>query len=470
LRLFPGKQQILSFDGGDISSDGGLLLLAKIDRKMGLTSNVARTLRDRRQRHLVKHGMKDLLLQRILSIAAGYEDAIDAGALKNDPVFKLSLGRKPDDGQSLASQPTISRLENSVGPKSLYRMAAGLVEFYVSRHAKAPKQITLDFDGTYIETHGNQQLSMLRSYYNKRMYFPLMVYDQDGRLITALLRPGSYGDVRLALPVLKRLVRRFRKAWPHVQILFRGDAAFHCPRIFDWCEDHEVQYIVGFPSNHGLNVCAAQFVSKAGSEYGRRFGSATYCSSKQKLLAERTIMALPKDERYAALRTQRDRRVRVIGDFYYQAGMGKKQWRCERRFIAVCDMTDEGLRRRYVVTNLKGPAQYVYERIYCQRARAELCIGQFKALNCTRLSCCEFYANQFRLFLHAMAYMLLYEMRSQLGKSARKQTMTSLQRTWIKIAVQVKESARAIWLRYSSSFAKQREFWALCKRLDALPS
>ncbi len=461
------KVVIGRFDGGDISPDGGMLLLSRVDADTGLSEMAAQSLEDRRKPEQVRHALANIIRQRMLLIACGYEDGNDVQHQKDNPMLKLALGQNPGNASNLASQPTLSRFENAFGPKDLYRLSGVLVEQYIATKGKAPRRVVLDFDGTCIEAHGAQQLTLLRGFYQARIYFPLMVFDQDGWLLAAVLRPGDHGDVRIALPVLKRLVKRLRKAWPQVEIVFRGDAAFHSPSIFDWCEDNDVFYVVAHPSNHALNVNAEEYVYRAAHRFRQKYGQQRYVckdAKQQKRLTELKTMRLPSRQRYALLKEQVARRIRVFGEFHYQAGMGSKQWRQERRFVCVCDVTDEGLERRYVITNLKELPQHVYEQFYCKRGRAEMFIKEMKSLKCTKLSCREFYANQLRLLLFALAYTLLHQFRQLLPVGYRKSTLPQVQRQWLKVAVQVKETARAIWLRWTTCFPYQRQYFALCRR------
>jgi hypothetical protein len=452
------------FDGGDISGNGGLLLLSKLEKKVGIVERFAASLIDRRSKNLIDYSLSNLCLQRVLLIAAGYEDTNDVAHLKSDPMFKLSCGQSPTGEKGLASQPTLSRFENSMSSKSLYRAAVSLVDSYIASKKKPPARIYLDFDGSYIEAHGNQQLTLLRGFYNARMYFPLFVFDQDGELLTALLRPGNYGDVTLALPVLKRLVKRLRAAWPEVEIVFRGDGAFHSARLFDWCEDNDVYYITAHPSNHALKVGAAPVVRRAARKFDEKHGEQRFScinSKEKRLIEDLRIQSLPKAKRYAELAQQVQRRVRVYGQFNHKGG--SKQSR-ERRFVCYADVSDMGLERKFVVTNLPESPKTLME-LYSQRGRAELFIKEMKSLKCTRMSCREFFANQFRLLIFGLAYSLLRRLASILPKLSVHTTMKTIRESWLKIPVQVKETDRNIWLRWTSAFKRQKEFFRTCETL-----
>lgn len=464
-----GKRLLAGFSGGDISADAGLMLLVNLERTLGMIRGAANSLRDMRLPGLLKHTAFKILFQRILLIAAGYEDANDSNAMRKDVVIRIALSKSLLKNDFGVSQPTISRFENAMTGRDCYRLAAFLLSFYIASHKK-PKEIILDFDGSCIEAHGAQQLSLLRGHYELNMYFPLLVFDQDGWLITAVLRPGNHGESRIALPVLKRIVTKFRQAWPHVRIIFRADAAFNSPAIYDWCENNNVYYVIGMKSNHGLNVCAAEYASKVRRAFTRKFGTEQFVSrnwrkTRSAILTQ--IKGLPKVQRQEQLKAVDKRRMRVVGEFQYQA----KTWDKERRIIAVCDYSDRGLERRFIITNLPCSfPEVIHKQYYCKRGRAEQFIKEMKSFKCTRLSCQEFFANQFRLLLHGLAYLLVFQLRERLPESWRKASLLSVRNTFLKVAAQIEERARLVIVGWSSSYAWKKEFLTLYKRLDDLPA
>lgn len=467
-RKLNGKTVQGGFSGGDITADAGILLLANLERSIGLIRRASQSIRDLRSQALVQHSTYELLFQRIAQIAQGFEDAVDCNFMRRDPALRLGLSKSLLDPDFGASQPTMSRFENSISGSDCYRIAASMLDFYVSTR-KRPKEIILDFDGSCIEAHGAQQLSLLRGHYELNMYFPLLVFDQDGWLITALLRPGNHGEVRASLPVLKRIVARFRETWPKTRIIFRADAAFNSPKIYEWCESNDVGYVIGTKSTHALKVNAGSFAHQAGKQFRRKFGPEKYaCADWRKVrsteLAE--VKALPKEQRMKQLKELESRRVRIIGEFQHLG----TNWNRERRIIAVCDHTDQGPERRYVITNLACPIpEVVYTRYYCKRGRAEQFIKELKSLKCTRLSCQEFYANQFRLLLHGLAYLLLVQLRDVLPKAWRKTSLVAIRNAFLKIAAQIQEEKRSIEIRWASGYRRKSLFFLLCKRLDGLP-
>ena len=238
---FAGRRQVrAAFDAGPISSDGGLLLLRQADRRLGLTEALAQALPDWREKRRVEHSDLELIRQRIYGICAGYEDCNDAKTMRRDPALKAACDRDPDQGADLASQPTLSRFENEVGPKSCYLLAEKLFESYLQRHKQRPSRLILDLDTTDDPLHGQQELRYFSAYYDEYVYQPLLIFDQDGDLIASVLQPGKSQGTRPAVAVLKRIIHRLRKKWPGVSILVRGDSGFASPELYRLCQDNKV--------------------------------------------------------------------------------------------------------------------------------------------------------------------------------------------------------------------------------------
>ena len=241
-----------AFDGGRITSDSGLLWLAHIDRDLGLCEAIARYVPEWRGERSLRHSLVTLVRQRVYQIACGYEDQNDADTLRKDPLLKLVLGRLPETGADLASQPTLSRLENAPGAKDCLRIARALGELYVRERGRggAPERVLLDLDATDDPAHGEQEGTFYHGYYGTRMYHPLLVFDgETNQLITALLRCGNTHASRGALSVLKRIVGRLREAWPEVKFEIRADAGFAVPAVYEWCEQEGINYTIGLISN-----------------------------------------------------------------------------------------------------------------------------------------------------------------------------------------------------------------------------
>jgi hypothetical protein len=439
LGILHGKRVTGGFDGGDISSDGGLMLIAAADERLGLTRQLAACLSDAREPAKIKHQLHELFAQRVYQIAAGYEDCNDADDLRHDPVLKTAVGRLPQTGRDLASQPTLSRFENAVTRRELWALAQVLVEQFLARHAATrPKYILLDFDATDDETHGQQQFAEFHGFYDEHCYLPLIVTAQvDGgpqELLVALLRRGRSHASRGALAVLKRLVARLRQQWPGLPILVRGDSGFAIPALYEWCEAQQapVWYLIGLAQNPRLRALAEPHLQAARAEYERR--------------AEK---------------------VRRLHDASYAA----ETWPHERRVLIKAEVAAQGDNPRFVVTNLRGRAAGLYH-LYAARGEMENRIKELKCdLQMDRTSCHRFVANQFRVLLHAAAFVLCCVLREALAETelATAQVGT-LQRRLLKLGVRVKETARRVWLQFASSCPLQNLWPVILARLRPLPA
>lgn len=251
-RLF-GKQLIARFDGGRMTSDGGGLLLREIDERYGVTEAAASSIHDSRQPERTLHDMSALVKQRIFSIALGYEDTNDADTLRSDPALKAMSGRLPETDDDLAGQPTLSRFENRISRRDLRRLADRLVDLYLRTHPGSPAWIVLDMDATDDPTHGNQQLSFFHGYYERHMYHPLLIFDGlDGFPLGAILRPGNVHASQAVVSILKRLIRKLKKAYPRTRILLRADAGFAIPALYRYLEKNHIFYVIGLITNNRL--------------------------------------------------------------------------------------------------------------------------------------------------------------------------------------------------------------------------
>jgi hypothetical protein len=471
-----------SFDGGKLSTIGGAPLVYMVEQASGYVALVANCIKDWRCAHLIKYTIYQQVWQRVLLICAGFADTNDSNFLRHEPMIKLAMGLDVQDMKHLASQPTICRLENKLDSKDCYRMAMCMLAFYIMRRGSAPKEIVLDFDGSCFRTYGDQAGSSYRGYYETNMLFPLFVYDQDGWLICAILRPGCEGEARLTVPVLKRLVKGLRQAWPKVRIILRADAAFGNQAVYDWCEDQgkedpakTVYYIIchrDLPQGTGHTVHFKQYQDQAKRQFGKQFGQQRYIdeSAKKKYAVEKEVRLLPKGERKKELKRLSKRIVRVFGNFYYQAGKGGKDphgWRQERRIVGVCRQDDWGQVSRYFVTNLPEghTPQFLIEQLYSARGGAELRIKDFKGLEGDKMSCSEFAANQGRLLFHALAYNTLYQLREHLPRPLQTWTLPTIQKYLIRMAVRITETAKNIVMHWASDFRWQREIWVCEERL-----
>jgi len=433
-----GKQVVGAFDGGEISSDGGLVLIAQADRRLELTRKLAACVRDERQQSKVRHTVAELLAQRVYQIAAGYEDCNDADDMRRDPVLKTAIGRLPQTDPDCASQPTLSRFENAISARELRQMADVLVDVFFAQYAGAtPERILLDFDATDDPTHGQQQFAEFHGYYDTHCYLPLIVTAQvDGgphELLAAMLRPGRVHASAHALAVLKRLVARLRKEWPDAQIIFRADSGFAKPEIYDWCEDHRVGYLVSIAKNSTLLALAEPHMEASRTEY----------------------------------RLTR-RKARQITDELYCAG----SWRSYRRVIVKAEVMAQGDNPRFVVTNLTRPDAAALYQLYAARGDMENRIGELKnGLQMDRTSCHRFLANQFRVLLHAAAFVLFGALRKALrGTRLATAQVGTLQRQLIKLGVRVKQTARRVWLHFASSCPVQDLWPRVFERLCGSPA
>ena len=417
-----------AFDGGRITSDGGLLWLAQIDGELGLCEAIARYVPEWRGERSVRHSLATLVKQRVYQIACGYEDQNDAETLRKDPLLKLVLGRLPETGADLASQPTLSRLENAPGAKDCLRIARALGELYVRERGRGgapPERVLLDLDATADPAHGEQEGTFYHGYYKTRMYHPLLVFDgETNQLITALLRCGNTHASRGALAILKRIVGRLREAWPGVKIEIRADAGFAVPAVYEWCEQEGIAYTIGLISNPRLESLAECLLERARRESEEQQG----------------------------------RKVRLISEAPYQAA----SWGRARRVIYKAEVLEKGTNTRFVVTNRTDEPKMLYDW-YVRRGEAEGWIKDFKlALKADRLSCCRFWANQFRLLLHAAAYWLLDELRRRLtAAGVRRRQFDTLRLLVVKVGGRVRQLCTKVRLHLASGHPGQRLWYAL---------
>ena len=419
LRLAPvgAKAVDLDFDGGRLSSDAGLVLLKDPDEQLGLTHNLAAVLSDPRDPRRVHFTHHDLLKQRVFQIAAGYEDANDANTLRHDPIFKLLLDRLPETGAPLASQPTLSRFENRVSRTELYRMALVLVEQFLASYVRPPQLIVLDFDDTEDPVHGEQEQARYDGYYGGYCFMPLHLYEGlSGRLITTIFKAKRFTGAQM-LAVLTRLVKRLRHAWPHTLLIFRGDSHFAYPEVMQWIEEQpDLSYVTGLTSNRVLTELAREVVEQAKRAYERDGGKITRFHSTR-----------------------------------YQAGT----WSRWRRVVIKVEVSDQGVNTRFVVTDMEhARTKVLYQQIYCARGQAENDIKDHKRyLKSDRTSCHRFEANQFRLFLHSAAYVLLDTLRREVLKTTpwASATMETIQLRLLKLGARVQEFTDRIKISLPSS-------------------
>jgi len=412
------KKVTAAFDGGQVSSDGGVFILAAADKRLGLIDTLAGLIPDARDPAQITHSMADILRERVFAIACGYPDGNDLDDLRHDPAFKMACGRLPDSGVDLASQPTISRLENAPNLRDLIRMSRGMVDFWCARHPHPPKGIVLDIDDTADTVHGHQQMSLFNAHYDERCFLPIHIYDaESGHCVVTILREGKTPNGKEVRAHIRRLVRRIRMHWPTTIITFRGDGHYGRKEAMDWCDDNGVKYIFGLGPNKTL---AKQIFAKL-----------------HKVCVRRAVGQLEKLRGFATTR--------------YAA----KSWSRPRRVLARIEATKKGADVRYIVTNLtKGTAQRLYESIYCARGQAENLIKRHKSqLASDRTSCRSPLANQMRLILHSVAFWLMRIVRGAIPKHEPLASgeFSTIRLRLLKIAVRVRETGTRIKLAFAAN-------------------
>jgi hypothetical protein len=412
-----------------------VLLLAEIERRLRLAERLARCLADPRAPERVRHTLAEMIRFRTLLIAAGYPDANDCDGLRIDPAFKMAVGRLPESGEDLCSQPTMCRLENLPGPTALKRMMAAMVELFCDSFTDVPRRLVLDIDDTCDPAHGQQQLSLFHAHYGERCFLPIHIYEATtGKPVAVILRPGKTPDGAEVMLVLRHVVAAIRRRWPRVDILVRGDSHYGRPEAMSWCERNRVAYILGLAGNKVLLSRVAGLAEDAA--IGRVEGEAT--------------------------------KVRRYGEFAYAA----KTWSAERRVIARIEASDRGSDTRFIVTNLTGTPQWLYETVYCARGQAENLIKAHKRhLASDRTSCSRATANQFRLVLHTAAYWLLHTLRGLAPKASfwRDAQFDTLRLAFIKVAARVTELASRIKLALPSAYPYRDSLVLLATRAARPP-
>lgn len=420
LTLLPvkGKKVEVSFSGDRISSDGGLLLLREVENQIGVIDRISNCITDNRDQRYVTHAIKEMLAQRIYQIAAGYEDCNDSNNMCEDMILKTCVGRLPQSGEGLVSQPTMSRLENSIGKKELYLIGEQLVRSFVSSYAQAPKVVILDCDDTNTNTHGQQELNFYNHYYGEHCYMPLHIYEGlSGKLVTTILKPGRRSKQNDIASFIKKLVCLLRKDWPNTMIIVRGDSHFASKDFMRWCgEEEKTGFITGLSGNKKLNGLAAVTINSAKREF-KQYGKP----------------------------------VKRYHSFMYQSG----SWGAPQKVIVKVEANEMGTNVRYIVTDLiHFKAKNLYEKGYCARGSMELRIKEHKLyLRSDKSSCNSFLANQFRLFLHSAAYVLLHTMQKELFKGGEFENATfkTIRDKIIKTAAWVKEMKTKIKIEFPRS-------------------
>jgi len=412
-----GKSVVAKFDGGRLSSDGGLLLLREAEQRLQVAERLAACIKDPRAPDLITHSLTDIIRFRLLMIAAGYEDGNDASSLRSDPMFKMALDLAPSD-RELCSQSTISRLENLPDTRTLLRMARAMVDLYCGSFHQVPKRIVLDVDDTFDAVHGGQQLRLFNAHYDEYGFQPIVVFDGEGRFITCVLRPARRPSGKEIKPFLRRLLRAIRSHWPKTEILLRGDSHYCGPEVLDWCRANHIDYALGVAPTTTLR---------------------------------RHILALEASTQKAFQAAHGEDKARRFKSFYDGAG----SWSRVERIIARVEVGADGPDTRFIVTNLEGRnARTLYEDVYCRRGQAENHIKSWKThLAADRTSCTKATANQVRLFLHAGAYWVMWGLRMSMPKRSlwRVAQFDTLRLKLIKIAARIVELKTMIKIHLPTS-------------------
>ena len=430
------RQVLARFDGSRLTTDGGGLLLRQADRKIGLLKRLVGCFFDSRDPDRIEHGLGEMLAQRIYGLALGYEDLNDHEELRKDPLLALLAGKR-EITELLAGKSTLNRLE-LVPPgsplaeryhKITYSAAAIdelLVKIFLEAHRKPPGQIVLDLDATDVPLHGRQEGRFFHGYYNHYCYLPLYIFSGD-HLLCARLRPSNQDASAGSLEEVERIVGQIRKRWPGVSILVRADSGFCREELMAWCEKHHVDYVFGLARNERLRRKIAREMREAKREQ-RRTGKA----------------------------------ARVFTEFVYRT---RVSWSRSRRVVAKAEHLEKGENPRFVVTSLaagRWPARALYEELYCARGEMENRIKEQLSLFSDRLSTETLRANQLRLYFSSLAYVLVHALRrlGLRGTEWAAAQVETIRLRLLKIAAQVRVTARRVWLCYSSAYPWKHVFVA----------
>lgn len=420
-----GRKVEAVFSGQTITSDGGGVLLRAADEAVGLLSRVARCFTDSRRKASCAHSVENLLRQRVYALALGYEDLNDHDELRHDPALQAAVGRDVD----MASASTLCRFENSVTAKSLWALSSVLVDVFIESHKKAPEEIILDFDATDDEVHGKQERRFFHGYYDHYCFLPLYVFCGE-HLLAAYLRPSNIDGAKHSLGILGLLVKRLREVWPKTRIIVRADSGFCRWKLMRWCDNHEIEYLLGLARNANL-LREAQPLLDEVHECFKQTGK------KQKLFDE---------THYAA-----------------------KTWDKNRRVIIKAEHLEKGSNPRFVVTNLSAPPEQLY-KLYCARGEMENRIKEQQlCLFADRTSCSKWLPNQFRVLLSALAYTLINAIRQKAlaGTELARARCDTIRLRLLKIGASVVRNTRRIILMLSESCPCKALFRLAASRLQA---
>lgn len=410
------KQVFIDFSAKKISSDGAVLLLEKLERKNGLLAYFSKIIPDNRIKHKTEHSIYKLLIQRVFSIMQGYEDANDVQYLKNDPVFKNVLGG------DFASQPTISRFENSIDKKTIFTLLYAWIDRYVSS-LKGRKEIVIDIDGTDDPTYGNQQLSMYNGYYGQYMYNELFFHDgETGQIIAPVLRPGNSHSNRWYVSLLRRMLKKIRAAYPDMKIIIRADSGFSCPAFYKLADKFDLFYAICQGSNQVL---------------------------KRKVAGVEDIIK--------NIYVERNRKHQYFISFDYKAETWDKKQTCYSKI----ESTGKSSNTRHIISNMDSKSASEIYDFYAKRGDAsENRIKEVKNMCFSgRLSNHNFLANFVRLFLSSLAYEMFLLLKNAIRKTkfdvAKKWQINTIRVALLKVGATIKITKRRIYYSFSRSFVYQ---------------
>ncbi|UNC13982.1 IS1380 family transposase [Acidiphilium multivorum] len=428
-----GKPVLARFDGEMLSSDGGLLALREVEKRLGIAAQLAACIDDPRTPEGVQHGLDEIIRFRMLMIAAGYEDGNDADWLRNDPMFKLAMERLPEAGD-LCSQATVSRTENLPGPRALLRMGLAMVEHYCASFRTVPNRVVLDIDDTFDAVHGAQQLCLFNAHHDEYGFQPIVVFDGDGRMVAAVLRPACRPKGTQIVKWLRRLIDAIRSHWPRTAIMLRGDSHYCTPEVLRFCRARRLDYIFGVAPTTTLR--------------------------KHVIALEASTTARAQQAPGETIR-----RFKEFND-------GAASWDRVERIIARVEAGPMGVDTRFIVTSLKaGSPRTLYQEIYCARGQAENHIKAWKThLAADRTSCSRASANQMRLYLHIGAYWLMWSLRSLMPRRSRWRGIQfdTLRLRLIKLAARLETLKRSIRLHLPRSMPDQAILGYALARLPRL--
>ena len=413
-----------NFEGGALSSDGGLMLLRQVDRKIGLSAAAAAALHDGRDPALIKHALRDLVAQRLYGLCCGYEDLNDHAALRQDPLMQTAVGT----GEALGSSPTLCRLEGRASRADVVALNRVLVDQFIAGHAVPPVELVLDVDASDIPLHGDQEQRAFHAYYDHYCYLPLYVYCGKA-MLACVLRPSRIDGAKHAAAVIKLLVTRLRQAWPDARIIVRGDSGFCRQRLIRWCERHEIGYVIGVARNARLHRSVEGWEREMAAQY-----------------AESGI------------------KQRQIREFRYAAD----SWDRERRLVTRLEFGHQGANPRFIVSNLDRPADELYDGLYCQRGEAENRIKETQLdLFGTRTSSRKFLANWLRILFSALAYTLMQRLRelALAGTDLAQASAATIRVRLLKIGAAVMRNTRRIRILFASHHPLREIFLTAARAL-----